>query len=156
MKMKGVAGAAHNPEPCVIGMRDDNLNLEINGLSGEALSPCHSHWPFQTDGWLHFACEGCAKCRDAGMLALPPCFWEWRQEDQVKGPCEGAGTGETGQDLAWIWLVFAQLELPSSRVSSRPVALIRDLSRARPVPAWDLLAFVSCVSSTLLHLNLCC
>lgn len=33
---------------------NDNLNLEINGLSGQGLSQCHSQWPFQIDGWLYF------------------------------------------------------------------------------------------------------
>jgi len=31
-------------------MKNDNLNLEINGLSGKGLSQCHSQWPFQI--WL--------------------------------------------------------------------------------------------------------
>lgn len=59
MKMRKVdGGPVTGPWLAVIRMRNDNLNLEINGLSGKALSPCHSQWPFQIDGWLHFTSAG--------------------------------------------------------------------------------------------------
>ena len=52
-------------------MRNDNLNLEINGLSGEAR--CHRATAidlFKTDGWLHFASKGRGERRGAGPHRL--------------------------------------------------------------------------------------
>ncbi len=54
-------------------MKNDNLNLEINGLSGKGLSQCHSQWPFQIEGWLHFTWTNSPGPR-GGMATLSSLF----------------------------------------------------------------------------------